>query len=289
MERGVPIRSITRCIAVLQVINRYGSLSLMDIAVGASLPYPTTCRIIQTLMHEGLIECEPTRKCYRATALVQTLSHGFHNHDRLVTKARPFITLLTSHVRWPVAIVTRVGQQMMVRDSTHNLTSLTFNLYSPGYVMPLLECASGHVYLAHASEEERRNIIEGLEVMDSRSKLLEMFKSGFALERIRDDGYATYEKNPHTPNPGKTSSISVPIFDHGHLSGTLTMAFFASTMPLAEALKRHLVDLKNSAAQISEALTATQADESIGRPSMPLRSTRRPTRKRPVEELATSV
>lgn len=289
MERGVPIRSITRCIAVLQVINRYGSLSLMDIAVGAQLPYPTTCRIIQTLMHEGLIECEPTRKCYRATALVQTLSHGFHNHDRLVTKARPFITSLTSHVGWPVSIVTRVGQQMMVRDSTHNLTSLTFNLYSPGYVMPLLECASGHVYLAHASDEERRNIIEGLEVIDSRSKLLEMFKSGVALERIREDGYATYEKNPHSANPGKTSSMSVPIFDSGHLAGVLTLVFFASTMSLAEALKKHLGALKNSAAQITEALSMTQEDHLLGRTAMPLRSTRRPTRKRSVEETAGAV
>ena len=172
MERGVPIRSISRCIAVLQAINRHGSLTLMDVARAAQLPYPTTCRMIQTLMHEGLIECEPTRKCYRATALVQTLSQGFHNHDHLVVKARPHITALTGRVGWPVAIVTRVGQLMMVRDSTHNLTSLTFVLYSPGYVMPLLECASGHVYLAHASEEERRNIIEGLETLDSRSPLL---------------------------------------------------------------------------------------------------------------------
>lgn len=59
MEKSVPIRAISRGIVVLQLINRQGSATLMEIARGARLPYPTACRIVQTLVHEGLIECEP--------------------------------------------------------------------------------------------------------------------------------------------------------------------------------------------------------------------------------------
>jgi IclR family mhp operon transcriptional activator len=55
MEKGVPIRSISRAIAVLQAINRQGSMSLMGIAKTAEVPYPTACRIVQTLLFEGLI------------------------------------------------------------------------------------------------------------------------------------------------------------------------------------------------------------------------------------------
>ncbi|MFD2137741.1 helix-turn-helix domain-containing protein [Novosphingobium resinovorum] len=59
MERGVPIRAVCRAISILQEINQMGSLSMMQISKRGRIPYPTACRIVQTLMHEGLIEQEP--------------------------------------------------------------------------------------------------------------------------------------------------------------------------------------------------------------------------------------
>ena len=87
MEKGVPIRSLSRGIAVLQAVNRGGTISMMEIARTSNVPYPTACRIVQTLMHEGLIEREPSRKHYRPTALVQTLAHGFQGHGRQLLDA----------------------------------------------------------------------------------------------------------------------------------------------------------------------------------------------------------
>ncbi|MEL7030280.1 MAG: helix-turn-helix domain-containing protein, partial [Pseudomonadota bacterium] len=133
MEKGVPIRAISRGLAALQAINRNKSLSMMEVAQAAEVPYPTACRIVQTLVYEGLIEREPHRKRYRPTALVHTLSSGHQNEDDLVKAARPHLIELTRKVSWPVSLTTRVGATMMVRDSTHALTSLTFHNYDPGY------------------------------------------------------------------------------------------------------------------------------------------------------------
>lgn len=77
MEKGVPIRAISRGLAVLQAVNRHGGLTMMEIAQLSEVPYPTACRIVQTLLHEGMLEREPGRKRYRATASVLTLSSGF--------------------------------------------------------------------------------------------------------------------------------------------------------------------------------------------------------------------
>ena len=88
MEKGGPIRAISRSIAVLQAINRAGSMSMTDISQASGMPYSTTRRIVETLLNEGLIEREPARKHYRPTALVETLSHGFQGHGRLVMTAR---------------------------------------------------------------------------------------------------------------------------------------------------------------------------------------------------------
>ena len=77
MEKGVPIRAITRGLAVLQAVNQHGSLTMMEIAQSSKVPYPTACRIVQTLVHEGMLEREPGRKTYRATSSVLTLASGF--------------------------------------------------------------------------------------------------------------------------------------------------------------------------------------------------------------------
>lgn len=261
MERGVPIRSISRSIAVLQAINRQGSLSLMEVARSAGLPYPTACRIIQTLMHEGLIECEPMRKRYRATALVQSLSAGFRDSGRLLAEARPRIVELTRQIGWPISVATHVGASMMVRDSTHTLTSLTFNNYAPGYTVPILESASGHAYLAYADDMERQTIMETLEQLEGPSDMLAMFKSGLLVRRIREDGFATRDRNVHTANPGKTSSISVPVFDQGRVVAALTLVFFATAMPMAEAVRRHGDALKSCALDIAAALCGNVVED----------------------------
>lgn len=255
MERGVPIRSVSRSIAVLQCVNRHGSLSLMEIARGVGLPYPTTFRIIQTLLHEGLVECEPSRKCYRATQLVQTLSVGYRETGNLLARARPHMVALTRRISWPLSLVTHVGQSMMVRDSTHSETSLSFCNYEPGYTLPLLECASGHVYLAHVPDADRQSMLAGLEALEHRSHMLEMFKGERLVQRIREDGYATFDRNPHSAVPGKTSSIGVPIFEGSRVAGAMSLVFFASAIPMAEAVRRHVDDLKQCAASISAELT----------------------------------
>ncbi|MES2035649.1 MAG: helix-turn-helix domain-containing protein [Pseudomonadota bacterium] len=264
MEKGVPIRAISRSIAVLQSINRHGSLTLMEIAQEADLAYPTACRIVQTLQVEGLIEREPDRKRYRPTALVHTLSHGFQADDRLVTTARPHIVALTQKLTWPVTIATRVGQKMMVRDSTHGLTSLTFNKYYPGYTLPVLECATGRAYLAYCSKDERTHVLEGLRAVDSAevpgADVLPLFENdGLLVKEIRDQGFATRHRNPYTENPGKTSSIAVPIFDGDQLAGSMTVIFFAVAMKMQQAIEVLLPDLQRCAGAISADLSGRRA------------------------------
>lgn len=258
MERSVPIRSVSRSIAVLQAINRGDWLTVMEISKAVDLPYPTTFRIIQTLMHEGLVVCEEGCKRYRVTALVQSLAQGYADKCSLVDMVRPGMVELTRKHSWPLSLTTHVGRSMVVRDSTHALSSLTFWNYAPGYQLPLLESASGHAFLAHTEPEKRRALLDGLENYDVRTPLLDMLKSDRLLQNIRENGYATWERNPHAQVPGKTSSIAVPLFEHGEVVGSLALVFFTSAIPMAEAVRRYADDLKE-AAQATSAHVAEPA------------------------------
>lgn len=257
LERGVPIRAISRGIAVLQAVNRAPPLSMTEISKSAEVPYPTACRIVQTLLAEGLIEREPSRKRYRPTALVKTLASGFHDEDRLVAKARPHIVDLCKDVVWPVSLSTRVGARMMVRDSTFALTSLTLNNYYPGYTLPLAECSSGKIYMAFCDEEERAAILDGLRALDGPAEKMGvmMLQDDRALDELRAQGYAAQPRNVYTANPGRTSSIAVPILANGRIQATVALVFFASALKVEEAVERFLPQVHETARAIGAELS----------------------------------
>ncbi|QMW21890.1 IclR family transcriptional regulator domain-containing protein [Sandaracinobacteroides saxicola] len=252
------VRSIGRGLAVLQAINRGGSISMMQICREAQVPYPTACRIVATLIDEGMIEREPARKRYRPTALVKTLAVGYQEEDDLIHAARPHIVALCRAVGWPISVCTRVGNSMMVRDSTHRLTSLTLNNYAPGYTLPLTECSTGKAWLAHADPDERARVLEGLKRLDGPAERMAtlLTRDSRTLEDIRTRGYATQARNSYTATPGKTSSLAVPLFrQHAgggqELVGAMALIFFASAMPMARAEAQFIPDLKRTATLIA--------------------------------------
>ena len=255
-QRRSGIRAISRSLAVLRVINRAGSMLIIEVARACSIPYPTARRIIHTLVRERYLERETTRKSYRPTVLVKALAQGYREESALLDIARPHLLQLTQDHLWPVSLVTRIGQIMIVRDCTHSLSPMALSNYSAGTTFPLLECASGHCYLAFSTEDERQKLLraaaEGEKQVDPL--LIRSFQNGMAASQIREAGFAHRGRNRFTDTPGRTSSIAVPIFQDGHVFGALTMVMFASAMTMGEAAKRYAPFLKSAAEQISQEL-----------------------------------
>jgi IclR family mhp operon transcriptional activator len=261
LENGIPIRSLSRGIAVLQAINRGGSATLTDITKACSLPFPTVSRLVQSLLHEGLIEREPNRRRYRPTALVQTLAHGFQGDARLVKAARPHIVELTRMVGWPITLSTHVGHSMVIRDSTHALSALTFNEYFPGYASPLLETASGLIYIASLDEAKRSALVASMKVLENPDwdHAIALAEDQGFIDQLHNQGYATRSFNRFTRNPGKTSSLAAAIFEGEQPIGSVSLAFFASAMKMEDAIERFSELIRTCAAAISAELTSTSS------------------------------
>ncbi|MEP5171868.1 MAG: IclR family transcriptional regulator C-terminal domain-containing protein [Erythrobacter sp.] len=258
MERGVPIRSLSRGLAVLSTINRDGPITMTNISRSEELPYPTACRIVQTLIHEGLVEREHNRKRYRVTSLVETLSTGFQQEGKLVEVAHPHITSLCQDVGWPVSVATRVGTRMVLRDSTHAMTSMTFSNYHPGYTLPIAECATGRVYLAFCDDLERETVIKGWQVTDNETSRFgeHLVEEGHLIEKIREEGYAILIRNEHNADHGKTSAIGLPILGQdGTLLGCLGMIYFDTALSTKAVVDQFLSKLKKTAQVIGRDLS----------------------------------
>ena len=252
---GVPIRAASRALEVLEAINHLGGPTIMEITEDCRLPYPTVYRIIMTLVHDGWIEQEPTRKRYRPTQRVWSLVNGFQTQDLLVACARKPLTDLTSAVLWPVTLSVRVGDRMMVKDSTHSLTSQTFSNYHPGYTLPLLDCGAGKAYLAFCAEEERCIILDSAQRSGDELTLwmLQIVGNESYLDKIRQQGFASHVRVQHNENPGKTSAIAVPVFVDGRLEACLALIYFDLAMREEEAIAQYAEQLKHTAARIGTA------------------------------------
>lgn len=249
-------RSVSRALRVLQAINRHGSLNMMQIAKMVELPYPTTCRLVNTLVAEGVIEQETLRKYYRPTALAQSLSCGYHTHSRMATIARQHIQNLTCQTSWPVAISTRVGPHMVIQESTHSLTTLTFSEYTPGFSMPILSCASGLAYMAYVEPVVRADIIRqtDFDKVDNPAASIIKERCEPYFKSIRDHGYAFYVRNPHTKDPGKTSSIAVPVFNGEDVVGAMALSFFSTVLHVEDAYAQFADQLRETQEKISHDL-----------------------------------
>jgi IclR family mhp operon transcriptional activator len=259
MDDKVPIRTVSRAITVLRAINRHGSLNMMSIARASGLSYPTAFRLVRTLIHEGLIEREPSRKHYRPTALVQELSVGYRPHNELVSLSRPYLEELTHAIGWPVSLTSPVGMSMVLRDSTHARTTLTFEHYPPGFTFPLAESASGHLFLALAAEDVVEEVVHWMGETEAGEEALVHFPSPTTLNLIRERGFAVKAWGRYNLNPGRTSAISVPIFRRGVFDAALTLIFFASAMSAEAAIERYMDQLKRCAGSISDAISSGAA------------------------------
>ena len=251
---GVPIRSVSRAFQALECINRLNHPTIMEIKEDCNLPYATVYRIIKSLMHDGWIEVEESRKRYRPAQKVWSLVCGFQTEDLLVSTARNHLVQLTNDLHWPVTLSVRVGNSMMVKDSTHTITAQTFANYYPGYTLPILSCGAGKAYLAFCPDEERETLLEAARqsTSDEVKFSLQIVEEADFLTRIRRQGYASHARVAHNDTPGKTSSLAVPLIVGGHLEATLALVYFEKSMTEAQAIERYVEPLKQAASRISD-------------------------------------
>ena len=129
----------------------------------------------------------------------------------------------------------------MIQDSTHGLTAMTFSDYHPGFSLPIISSASGMAYLAYTDPVERAQIIEQIKQSfdDQHASSLTDNLQDIHFRMILEDGYASFIRNPHTKDPGKTSSIAVPLYRDDELVGAMTLVFFSTSLRVAEAFEKY--------------------------------------------------
>lgn len=253
------VRGLTRGLTLLNLLNRLsGGASVSVLADLSGLHRTTVRRLLETLQGEGYVRRSTSDDSFRLTLKVRQLSEGFCDEHWISALAAPLLGGLLREVSWPTDISTPDVDAMVVRETTHRFSRLSFHRAMVGRRLPLLQTASGLTWLAFSPENERRQIIELLASRPKEEYQLarEPLRLEEILQRARHKGYG--ENYQRWEREEKIASIAVPVRSEQQVIGCLNLVYIAKAMTITQAAEKYLPALQRVAGQIEQGIEAQQ-------------------------------
>lgn len=182
---------------------------------------------------------------------MRQLSEGFRDEQWISALAAPLLGDLLREVVWPTDVSTLDVDAMVVRETTHRFSRLSFHRAMVGRRLPLLKTASGLTWLAFCPEQDRKELIEMLASRpgDDYQLAREPLKLEAILARARK---RVTDRTTAAGIRRKIASIAVPLRSEQRVIGCLNLVYMASAMTIEQAAEKHLPALQRVAKQIEE-------------------------------------
>jgi len=257
------VRGLSRGLAVLRALNQMesGRATAQQLSEATALHRTTVRRLLETLMAEGLVWRSESDDSYRLTLQVRALSEGFTDDEWISTLAAPLMGELLQRVVWPSDLVTPDGDAMIIRETTHRFSPLSFHRAMVGRRLPILLTAAGRAYFAHCSDAERDHVLNVLRAGGGGPEQAALAHDEAYLrrlvQRIRTDGFAANRGD--WTEQRKIAALAVPVRHGERTLGSLNVVYLSAAIPAKEAIERFAGPLQEVAARIEAALAGKAA------------------------------
>ncbi len=253
-----PVLSLEKGLEHLALTNRCGELSVADAARHFDMPRTTCLRILETLREAGYLSRDERTKRYRPTIQVRALADGYQDEQWVLDIARASVGALAREVVWPVLIATPAGTSMLWRENTDYSSPLALARYSPGFRVPIVTSAGGHVFLAYCTPQERRAVLRLVAMTSQSPQTFDAVALDRKIAVVRREGYAVF-----TRRQDHEGAISVPILSDGRYLASLTMRYIYGAVTEADIVDRFLPRLLETSRQIGDAFDARFGNASL--------------------------
>ena len=189
------VEALAKGLRVLSVFSeRRPAWRITDIAAEASLPLPTTYRIVMTLASEGYLEHLPSGE-YRPGVRVLTLGTAALRSLDLVELATPGLRALADATGETVNLAVLTGDQVLYLVRLRNCDLVTANI-RVGSRLPAVHTSIGKLLLAYLNGAELEKSVTAESFASSagpnaRTSLDELRPE---LERIQAQGWAMQDE-----------------------------------------------------------------------------------------------
>ena len=148
-----------RLIGLLEVIASSDCLfSLQELTQESSLPKPTLHRMLQQLEGAGLLQREGDGRRYGTGTRLRRLADNLLRNDSLHGARHAVLRQLVAEIGESCNITALSGNEVMYLDRVETAAPLRFYLH-PGSRVPVHCSASGKIFLAQMTKEQRRRLL----------------------------------------------------------------------------------------------------------------------------------
>lgn len=249
-------QSLSRGLAILEALSSApnGSAFITELSQATAIHRTTVKRLLQTLIDEGYVRCSMSDGSYRLNYRVRQLSDGFTDDEWISQVAAPAIAKLLPHTFWPSDLCTLDGSAMIIRETTHRFSSLSFHRSMVRKRLPLLTTAAGRAYFCFCSESERQQLISFIKADSSAQTQLiqDPFFIPRLIEKTLEQGYASNEGD--WDKESSTAAIALPVFYQQRILSTINIVFLKKVLSPKEAATRYLALLAQTVHEIEQEL-----------------------------------
>jgi DNA-binding IclR family transcriptional regulator len=240
------IQVIDRAVKILRIIARRGQSSLTRISREASLPLPTTARILSSLAENGLVQRIDGRN-YDLGARLLPLTTGLESLRKSLASVHPTLEKVSRITGTDAGFAVLQGNEAVVVDWCYgHRQTRVIEPYSRE--IPLY-CAFGKVLIAFQPATWRQRFLSRTQLKRmAAGTVIDKHALTAEIVKIRQSGFHI----SYAENVDGAGSISVPVFDGlGQLHGALFI-----TAPLDrvdnEPFSKHKALLLESAQHLSK-------------------------------------
>jgi IclR family transcriptional regulator, mhp operon transcriptional activator len=250
------VRGLVRGLHLLQALNACESGQSDDAGLSChtGLHRTTVRRLMETLIAGGFVRRSESDGSYRLTLRVRALSEGFTDDEWIAMAAAPALGELLRKLVWPSDLTTPDGDAMIIRETTHRFSPMSFHRAMVGRRLPMLLTAAGRAYFAHCSGEERDGIVRLLRTLgDTQAALAQ--DDTFIRNLVRQvlaQGYAINAGDWLVER--RMGAVAVPVCHGGKVLGTLNVVYLRRAVSDCEAARLYVPILHDAAARIASSL-----------------------------------
>lgn len=254
------VRGLTRGLGVLRALNgmESGRATAQQLAQETGLHRTTVRRLLETLVAQGFVRRSESDDTFRLTLQVRSLSEGFTDDEWISTIAAPLMGELLQQVVWPSDLTTPDGDAMIIRETTHRFSPLSFHRAMVGRRLPMLLTAAGRAYFANTAETEQENILSVLRSGAGGERQAALAAdAGYIrnlVRHVREDGFST--NHGDWTEQRNISAVAVPLRIGERVLGSLNVVYLSRALKPTEAEAKFVGPLASVAAKIASTIDA---------------------------------
>lgn len=241
--------TVGKALDVLDQVAGFGRpVRFGELLEKSDYPKATLYRLLQTLVHQGMVSFDPDWQTYSLGVRLVRLAHQAWRQSSLAPVARPYVDELSRLAGETIHLAQIDNAQVLYVDKRN--AAVPVEMYSQaGKVGPVYCTGVGKAMLAFLPKEEQQRIIE----QQSFHKFTEKTLTSAAaltgeLEDIRNRGFA-FDDEEHEPG---IICIAVPILSQaGRVLGGLSLTSTTGRQSLS-TLEGLLPNIKTAVSRISE-------------------------------------